>query len=1656
MIESKDKNKLSVLGKLNSGWLKLLTLTLEHNVINLPLYLLMIVGDFYQLFPYFYTVAFQVHNGDEEGVRLYGKAVDTMFRITFNYTLLNSSLLAIAIIAFIFFGLFVILVAVLIYMGSIKESYGHMLKLNQRYGWIFKLLSLFLKLLSTNGINMLTVLFILPLNCERINGKLVFSSNHSTQCWTVFHIIVVVTTLLVLLILKGLTIYLEIVMCETNPRSTIPWANTKISKGLVVKRIANIALISLYLVGKRDNIYHYFFTSQLLCQGFIVYWIFISPPFFNKWVSWFTLFEHSAFFFMYFWGYMIRLVNRVLDYPDMIILSVIFVFFPVLVILIKQSYDKYLLSNQSIELEEEGEKEHYFYSLFKLLDQYATSNFSAIIFLNGIYINHQLHCKNADCSCMENPLNNSLQAMAEKMGKDYENRDILKLKGAEEVEKQRLKKWESFSSLFQALDTQIKGYENEANSPRDKNMAEDFGTSNYQLLLNLTHSLIDQEIKENLRSSSLRLLSSYYAKEYVGNIFKAIYDLFYIEEKLKPSMREQFLVFKAKKDINEEIASFSQKKAGENITNVESLILFEENYKSFRNYVELGSNYANRFWELMKNKDIDVNGLYDIGSKLGGIYTEMNNNYSLAIAIFPNNLNLVKEFGDFERHVMNNEGLANEFEAEVKRIMQEQNENSSEAERNDIQLMRSAKHLCICLISGNPSNLGDILSINDEALYNLGFRPKELNGQSSAVLCPPFIGSKHNAMIERLIQAGTTNFLGRLKVIPACNNKGFIVLCEIIIKMLPCIDQGLCFVSLIKKFDNYSMWFPNLNLNCTAEDFAMIIANPAGKILGITETCMTRLGIPISLYKSKPLSDEALTMQALIRELSQEKIIEELKSKGRRIEIDTKPFLYSINRENLPEREAKCLEENAGKCSVFMRLATENFSQGLELHYYRMIILKRIVNECLSTELPLPTKENQSNDEDEKNEPLDILDDPDIDTRRELLQDRGYNEIKQNLNTKATKLQVTTMNKWVHLLIILALGLVTAQFVLLIIERRKFKLYTEIIMNGNTRMMYTGLLNSHVYANKRMAKNGKADMLEGSINLYNYLSEYGFRSIRILNSAEKWINILQFKSSGGLKRLEKSTTINLYSIGSFGDLSNLTHTLNTGIIKYTSKVSDILSNTITELGEHFKGVRNNRLLSSYFFVAYNGLSSLPDTIYNTVNQYTETMKEKMNAYLKYYIIITVIIGIAVMIFFKGGVPKLVGLQSEKIHILLLYTQMNRNEVNAQIERCVEYQKRTGYFDINEERQASSQEDFIPEEKQDVEDLDKEVGFHSSKKEVKKVNDVISDDDRSESNIDENEKTIYSTLDTEKLNSKLITKKFWLIVSSLFVASLFCSHSLTNTIYAWSQQNEVEDMLDMINGVTQMMRFPLYIALNAIVPQDEDINTLIQFENKERLTYYLRNFMIANAFTHKLKTSSHRFMESITASYKRLDGSGLCNEVVALHKVIRDYFSDENYDFTLQRSLTSEICSTYKSGLLNRGITQVLYHIYQTFNRMHSSNNYIIDDEAISCLYLNQVFVAPTIKGLLIMLNDTIVHSLKRYLNFLIAFYVCYVVLVTIAHFVFWSCFFSSMRREIIRSRGMLKLMPMELIKRLKVMKSPNKDSAISNSLTYFKQFCRKS
>lgn len=302
---------------------------------------------------------------------------------------------------------------------------------------------------------------------------------------------------------------------------------------------------------------------------------------------------------------------------------------------------------------------------------------------------------------------------------------------------------------------------------------------------------------------------------------------------------------------------------------------------------------------------------------------------------------------------------------------------------------------------------------------------------------------------------------------------------------------------------------------------------------------------------------------------------------------------------------------------------------------------------------------------------------------------------------------------------------------------------------------------------------------------------------------------------------------------------------------------------------------------------------------------------------------------------------------------------------------------------------------------------------------------------------------------ELLKSKLSTNACCLIFLTLLVCTLFSSYTIASTIKSYYDTQTAEYELDYIYGISQLINAPLYLVLFTLVSVQG--NTTILLNQQDAIDIYLNNFISANAFTQILKYSQDPILSNTKKNFNLLDSSSFCNEYLLMIPIIEGEYPA--YSYTYLNAITQSICSNFQNNILLSGITQAVFMIFQEVQKVQSQRksgvNKINVDQVVNCLNMIHLFIAPAYEGLMLSYMNDIDNNYQQEDFFIIGFYVCYVIAAILVHYLYWTCFLQGVEQEFIKSRGMLKIMPVELLSKLKKMKREEGKEANQQVLQFF-------
>lgn len=212
---------------------------------------------------------------------------------------------------------------------------------------------------------------------------------------------------------------------------------------------------------------------------------------------------------------------------------------------------------------------------------------------------------------------------------------------------------------------------------------------------------------------------------------------------------------------------------------------------------------------------------------------------------------------------------------------------------------------CIIILSGNFNNMGIITNVNKEVTRITGFTPQDLIGNNITRIQPKCIADQHDLTLQNYLESDSSKSIDVERVIFPVGKSGYIVPCQIIIKVLPNLERGIQMVGFMKELD------PNLNQisdSSLEENYHWIVYNYENfMLLGLTMNCQQSFGIPASLCYGQTNNTVELSVDQLIPDLAKPEREEELRSfNGLECTLDS----YTIQQDFLIENKDEEQENN--------------------------------------------------------------------------------------------------------------------------------------------------------------------------------------------------------------------------------------------------------------------------------------------------------------------------------------------------------------------------------------------------------------------------------------------------------------------------------------------------------------------------------------------------------------------------------------------------------------------------------------------------------------------------------------------------------------------------------------------------------------------------
>jgi len=359
----------------------------------------------------------------------------------------------------------------------------------------------------------------------------------------------------------------------------------------------------------------------------------------------------------------------------------------------------------------------------------------------------------------------------------------------------------------------------------------------YALLIQMLYKMYFFGIKKFPNNTSLMISYAFFLLEKMHTKQQALQELTQAEAN-KPSFDEQFIIYRYKKIIEDEIAESQTE--GQGGMDVVSEVAFQNHLKQLQANIEKSSLLHMEFWSQLSEDNPDLAKLSDIGSKINFSVQYVEDNWSKLQKINSNNTKAMRLYGKFLIEILNDKEGGDEF---------------LEKARNIANVLANKKFMNLggvtndefnneamptISISGEQDNYGIITSCNLQASSIFGYNKTELINRRVNVLMSQVFSKYHDSFLENYLNSGESAIIGKNKqrMVFGKNKSNYILPIYLSIRAVQSIIQGTQFITVIRQEKNF-------------KNAAYILTTPDGTIDAMSSSCINLLKIDLKAITHK-------------------------------------------------------------------------------------------------------------------------------------------------------------------------------------------------------------------------------------------------------------------------------------------------------------------------------------------------------------------------------------------------------------------------------------------------------------------------------------------------------------------------------------------------------------------------------------------------------------------------------------------------------------------------------------------------------------------------------------------------------------------------------------------------------------------------------------
>ena len=1165
-----------------------------------------------------------------------------------------------------------------------------------------------------------------------------------------------------------------------------------------------------------------------------------------------------------------------------------------------------------------------------------------------------------------------------------------------------------------------------------------------QFFLKVYEEILLFQVKKWGNSRNLVVTLSYFSSIMMKNYFKAYYWLIQTDS-LDLHFTERYLLTRNKKILSDLIIQEEAKIDGINIENIKH---FQKLCIRFQRLLVCSTTVVISFWSLLEMAKINLQELYRIGKRITVFLKHVNDLFKACVELnseYPYNYYY---YGRFTYYVLNNENYGTSWIDKGYDIMRQQKENHTKHKENIIKNYDAA----VIIILGQAPNLGIVKSANEHVQKQLGFAPLDLIGRNISRVMPKAIGEAHDTFLTNNVKQGAGELLKHEMLVFVQTKEGLITPVFIQVKTLPGLEFDLKYIGFIRRdLAKLKTKYIKLPSQYKTYNLGYLLADEYGFMAGISKNACSLFGLNTGYIKRKKgITTIPYPLSKLSEKFSKRELDKTLKN-GIEMTLHIGTILDYLDYDYLQEREREYITEYAKvDHKAFVMLIDLEYHSIVKLRVYLIVNLGK-VNSISGVQLQVQRRNSlldNSSDHDIKEA---VKAEDALTTIQSITSASSERSSEKgtviNIKNKATS---SEKNAIIIRLLVLIFGF---SFIIIIIDFTCMGLYISSARHINRVesiliLTYIQMTHYKTFLYKMLEYLNLANGIIEDLDqidpmIFTQMRQTGLSYLHdFKNDVYKMDNSMSEYISKELAQTLLYKQIDLSKIFSNSTYYKQTVKLSYGYVKIIGMALHIFNRDVSML-QSVNYVNNfvnstatlNKLEQIMVFILGNSLTVIYRELLSTTNSVHNFLYDEVNEKMDIIFIIHCVNFGIIGLFILSLVPTVVRIHKSKKNLLLLFGDIPLHVIKKLNNNCKEF-LRSDLSHISDTGSGKSIEggkniednEEVALNFKDKSEADDNIPLLTKNKEQA----AIEEGKPTEEEVDESAKRQLEKAQSDQEKAFMEERKrsikgviinlLGIIISLTIIFGLvFGYHIKMLVTFQLNRKNNIDNTYALIIlhkrflYITNCLLF-YKVYLKSIEGFNEPINT------HEELA---QNYMLATRNENQVQSYINfpsGSLKKLAELLKTYDGSDLCE-----------------IGISNGAKVNLEWCKTVHNGILNEGFSNSIsyfiifirnsyFHIRESTNSKQlkletlRSNN-LKDISNIFFMFYSPIFDYLDTTGFNIYIDQTNKEITLLVIDYMLAF-----IFIMIGLLVLTQYFVKRMEEEMFMARGILALLPEDMIK----------------------------